>query len=68
MATVRRATEHVEKIDREIGVLEKKYGMSFEQFLMCSKEGTILDQFSYEIERDYLEWDGLVSRKRVVLL
>ena len=68
MTTMTQEIGRVEKIDREIGVLEEKYCMSFEQFVMRGEEDAIPNQFSYEVERDYLEWDGLVSRKRVVLL
>ena len=59
------AVEHrLEKIDAAILEFEQKYGMSFEQFESKGKEGEIPDQFSYEVEGDYLEWDGLISRKK----
>jgi hypothetical protein len=59
------AVEHrLEKIDEAIDALEQKYGMSFEQFQTQGEEGKIPDQFSYAVESDYLEWDGLMSRKK----
>ena len=56
----------LEKINKEIMLFEQKYGMPFDQFSIQGEEGTIPNQFSYEVESDYLEWDGLVSRKRAV--
>ncbi len=65
---VTEATTRVERIERKVDMFEQKYGMSFEQFQMHGEDGIIPNQFSYEVERDYLEWDGLVSRKQIVLL
>jgi len=62
---LRDAVEHrLEKINEGIREYEQAYGMSFEAFEAKAHDGHIPDQFSYEIESDYLEWDGLVSRKR----
>lgn len=67
LITLKDAVEHrLEKIDLAIHKLEQKYGMNLEQFLKRSEEGTIPSQFSYEVERDYLEWDGLMSRKEKI--
>jgi hypothetical protein len=41
--------------------------MTFEQFQARGEEKDISDQFSYEVEGDYLEWEGLVSRKKKLL-
>ncbi len=51
-------------VEEAIASLEQKYKMSFEQFLARSETGAIPEQFSYEVESDFLEWDGLVSRKK----
>lgn len=56
----------LEKIDKEIKLFEQKYGMPFDQFSAQGEDGLIPNQFSYEVESDYLEWDGLVSRKQTV--
>ena len=62
---LRDAVEHrLEKIDAGIQEFEGRYGMSFEAFEAKAQEGAMPDQFSYKVESDYLEWDGLVSRKR----
>ncbi|HEC67298.1 MAG TPA: hypothetical protein ENI35_00550 [Candidatus Desulfofervidus auxilii] len=57
------AIEHrVERIEREIKQLEKKYEMKFEEFEKKFQKEEISNQYSYEIEKDYLEWEGLVGR------
>ncbi len=57
------AIEHrIEKINAEIKSLESKYYMSFEEFKNKFSSGQIPDSYSYCVETDYLEWEGLVSR------
>lgn len=58
------AIEHrIEKITAEIKNLEGKYYMSFEEFKNKFNSGQIPDSHSYSVETDYLEWEGLVSRR-----
>ena len=65
LITLRDAIEHrLEKIEAAIREYERKYGMSFEKFQAQGENKGIPDQFSYEVESDYLEWDGLTSRKK----
>lgn len=65
LIALRDAVEHrLEKIDAAIQAYEQQYGMSFEQFQARGQAEEIPDQFSYDVESDYLEWDGLMSRKR----
>jgi len=65
LITLRDAIEHrLEKIEAAIREYERKYGMSFEKFQAQGENKSIPDQFSYEVESDYLEWDGLTSRKK----
>lgn len=65
LIALRDAVEHrLEKIDEAIRDHERKYGMSFEQFQARGQDESIPNQFSYKVEGDYLEWDGLMSRKR----
>ena len=62
---LRDAVEHrLEKIEEAIRNYEEKYGLSFEQFQARGQNQEIPDQFSYRVESDYLEWEGLVSRKK----
>ena len=57
------AIEHrIEKINAEIKNLEGKYLMSFEEFKNKFNSGKIPDSYSYSIETDYIEWEGLVNR------
>ena len=62
---LRDAIEHrLEKINAAIREYESKYGMSFEQFQAQGENISIPDKFSHEVENDYFEWDGLMSRKK----
>ncbi|MGB9715746.1 MAG: hypothetical protein ACPL1G_04985 [Thermodesulfovibrionales bacterium] len=63
MDLLKDAIEHrIEKIQKEIKGYEKKYGMKFEEFKEKFEKNEILDSYSYDVEMDYLEWEGLVSR------
>jgi hypothetical protein len=65
LIALRDTVEHrLEKIDKAIRDYERKYGMSFEQFQARGEDKGIPDQFSYEVESDYLEWEGLMSRRK----
>ena len=64
LIALRDTVEHrLEKIDQAIRDYERKYGMSFEQFQARGEDQGIPDQFSHKVESDYLDWDGLMSRK-----
>jgi len=57
------AIEHrLEKINAEIKNLEGKHLMSFEEFKNKFNSGKIPDSYSYSVETDYLEWEGLTNR------
>lgn len=57
------AIEHrIEKIETDIKKLEDKYLMTFEDFAERFHKETIPDSYSYNVETDYLEWEGLISR------
>jgi hypothetical protein len=65
LIALRDAVEHrLEKISEAIRDYEQTYGMSFDEFQARGQEKSIPNQFSYEVESDYLDWDGLVSRRR----
>lgn len=40
---------------------ERRHGMSFESFKGAWDEGRIADKHSYEVERDYWEWEATVT-------
>jgi hypothetical protein len=61
----RDAVEHrLENITDQLRALEQKYGMPFPQFDAAFQAGTIPNQHNFAIERDYLEWEGLICRER----
>jgi len=64
LMTLRDAVEHrLEKIVSALRDYEQKYGMTFQQFEIQARTGEMPDRFSYEKEKDYFEWDSLVTRK-----
>jgi len=65
MMTLKDAIEHrLEKINTALRAYEQKYGMTFQEFEAKGRSGELPDRFSFEVERDYFEWDGLLTRKR----
>ena len=54
----------LESIAKQLQTLEQKYGMSFEQFDVRFQAEALPNQYSYEVEQDYLEWEGLLCRQR----
>lgn len=61
----RDAIDHrLERLTQQIRALERKYEIPFEEFDKRFQAGVIPQQQSYEVEQDYLEWEGLVCRQR----
>ena len=61
---LRDTIEHrMEKIAVERAAYGKKYGLDFEAFKKLWDAGQVTNQYAYEVEKDYLEWEGLVMRK-----
>jgi hypothetical protein len=57
------AIEHrIEKIEAEIKKYENKYKMTFGVFKEKFEKAEIAEPYSYNVENDYLEWEGLVNR------
>ena len=54
----------LESLAKQRHILEQKYGMSFEQFDVRFQAEEFPNQYSYEVEQDYLEWEGLLCRQR----
>jgi hypothetical protein len=42
-------------------VFERRYGMSFQAFQRAWQEGRIANEHSYEVERDYWEWEATIT-------
>lgn len=60
---MRDAIEHrIEKIEAEMRKYEEKYGMTFKEFKHRFDSDNIPNFYSYKVETDYLEWEGLISR------
>jgi hypothetical protein len=64
MVTQDAIAHRLESIVKQLHALEQKYGMSFEQFDVCFQAEALPNQYNYEVEQDYLEWEGLLCRKR----
>lgn len=65
LMTLSDAIEHrLEAIETEIHAYEQRYGMPFEEFEARGRSGDLADRFSYPVEQDYFDWDGLVARRR----
>lgn len=63
--TLKDVIEHrLEKIEKGIKELEKKYRTNFSEFEKSWKNGKNKNKFSYAVEKDYLEWDSLITRKK----
>lgn len=43
---------------------EERYQMDFEAFKRAWDEGQITDKHSYEVERDYWEWEAAVTDEK----
>jgi len=64
MVTQDAIAHRLESIIKQLYTLEQKYGMSFEQFDIRFQAEELPNQYSYEVEQDYLEWEGLLCRQR----
>jgi len=40
---------------------QQRYGMDFAAFKQAWQQGQISDQHSYQVERDYWEWEATIS-------
>lgn len=66
-ATLKDALEHrLEKITKKEKKFKEKYGMEFEKFEEEWKDGEIENKYSYDVESDYWEWEGLKTRRKKI--
>lgn len=64
LLTLRDTIEYrLEKIAAQRQAYEGKYGMDFQAFKALWDAEQVPNQYAYEVERDYLEWEGLVTRQ-----
>ena len=54
----------LDQIEAHLHDFEAKYGMSFEEYRQRWESEERDDDYRWETERDYLEWEALVARKR----
>ena len=65
LITLKDAIEHrLSVIGVQIRAYENQYGMNFEQFQSSGRSGELQAPTSYRIERDYFEWDSLITRRK----
>jgi len=46
---------------------EKKYGLAFKEFKEAWENNKVPEKYSYEIERDYMEWESLDDEHDLLL-
>ena len=47
----------LQEAEQQIKGFEQRYAMPFEQFQQAWENGQIADKYSYEVEKDYWEWE-----------
>ena len=57
------ARHKLAEIDVELKQYEQKYGMSFEAYKQIWDSEDREEHYAYDVERDYLEWEALVTRR-----
>ena len=57
-------TTQIRACEQEIGAYEVKYRSTFAEFASMWEQGRIPGRHSHEVERDYMEWEGLVAEKQ----
>jgi len=54
----------LESIEEKMENFEEKWNMSFKKFKKACKENKLKkDPYSYEVEKDYREWEALITLK-----
>lgn len=54
----------LEKVTAALKAFEDKYGMSFEEYRERWEAEDKPEYYTYEAERDFLEWEALVTRRK----
>lgn len=47
----------LQEAEQQIKSFEQRYGMPFEKFQQAWESDQIADKYSYEVEKDYWEWE-----------
>jgi hypothetical protein len=54
----------LEQMEAGLRAFEKKYGTTFDEYRQRWESKDRDEDYRWEAERDYLEWEALVTRKR----
>jgi len=54
----------LEQIQQQLIAFEAKYGMTFSEYKTGWESDEREEDYSWEAERDYLEWEALITRKQ----
>jgi predicted P-loop ATPase len=52
-----------EEVEEQIQHFERRYQMDFDHFKQAWDEERIADKHSYEVERDYWEWEAAMTNQ-----
>ncbi len=58
------ALMRLKECEEQIFGFEAKYGMDFESFKKAWEEGTIKNEYSHRVERDFMEWEGFEHERK----
>lgn len=53
----------LQEVEREIKAFEERYCINFDDFKRAWDEGKIADKNLYEVEKDYWDWEALVTNR-----
>jgi hypothetical protein len=56
-------TAQLRACEQEISEYEIKYRSTFTEFSQAWEAELISDPYGHEVERDYMEWEGLIAEK-----
>jgi len=54
----------IQRLDEGLTAFEAKYGMTWDAFRDRWQDETREQDYAWEAERDYLEWEGMVTRRQ----
>lgn len=54
----------LEQIETDLRAFESKYGMTFDSYRQRWESEDRDEDYRWEVERDYLEWEALVTQKQ----
>ncbi len=67
LTTLADALEHrMRSIEDDLETYQERYGMSFDEFREAWGAGEVEEKHSLDVERDYREWEGLVTRRKKI--